>query len=76
MDQYVYYETDLINEVYFQSKGYAGFALPFRNNIIYIEIHNGNQFGEIDFVASAKECGISVHEIFDRINTEKINLVR
>jgi len=47
-----------------------------RENIIYIEIHKGNQFGDIDFMTSANEAGVSIHELFDRINTEKINLVR
>lgn len=54
MDMYVYYETDVINEVYFQTKGFAGFVLPFKQNIVYIEINDGDQFGEIDFDASAK----------------------
>lgn len=39
--------------------------LPFKKNIVYIEIHNGDLFGEIDLIASAKQADISMNQIFD-----------
>jgi len=68
MDQYVYYETDLIKEVYFQCKGFAAFVLPFQSNIIYIEIENGCQFGEIDFIVSAKDNKLDLEQLFENLN--------
>ena len=76
MDQYVYYETDPINEIFFLTQGFAGFVLPFQSNVVYIEILNGNQFGEIDFEACVKANNMdSLSKMFDHIN-EKINLMR
>ena len=60
MDQYVYYETDIITEIYFVQSGFAGFVLPFKYNIVYIEVLKGDFFGEIDFVVAARENDISV----------------
>lgn len=50
--------------------------MPFKYNIVYIEVLKGDFFGEIDFVVAARENDISVEEIIDRINIAKINLVR
>jgi CRP-like cAMP-binding protein len=63
MDQYLYYETDLISEVYFIQKGQAGFVLPLATNIVYINIMQGDHFGEIDFVFTAAESGLEIHEM-------------
>ena len=52
-DQYIYYETDMIDEVYFLTKGSAGFVLPLKCNIVFIEILIGDTFGEIDFVVAS-----------------------
>lgn len=53
MDQYIYYETDLITEIYFMTKGLAGFVLPCKLNIVFLYIGRGEYFGEIDLVAAA-----------------------
>ena len=42
IEQYIYYETDQITEIYFLTKGNAGFVLPFKRNIVYIEIEKGD----------------------------------
>jgi hypothetical protein len=60
MDQYLYYETDHIVEIYFVQEGMAGFVLPFTKNIVYITIRKSDYFGEIDFVVSAKENNVEV----------------
>lgn len=39
VEQYIYYETDLINDVYFMPSGTAGFVLPLKCNKVYIEIN-------------------------------------
>ena len=52
-EQYIFYETDPIEEIYFLTKGNAGFVLPFKQNIVYIEILAGDYFGEIDLVLAA-----------------------
>lgn len=65
MDQYIFYETDQIVEVYFQINGYSAFVLPFQHNIVYIAITQGEIFGEIDFIISAREQGMEVEEMID-----------
>ena len=39
IEQYIYYETDQTEEIFFLSKGTAGFVLPFKKNIVYLEIN-------------------------------------
>jgi len=66
-EQYIYYETDLVTEVYFLTVGVAGFILPFRENVVYIEINNGDYFGEIDLVIASGEHMIDVEDMFENI---------
>lgn len=55
----------------------AGFVLPFQKNIVYVTIRKSDYFGEIDFVVPAKEYGIEVENIFDKINVDNyFNLTR
>lgn len=54
-EQYLYYQTDMINEIYFLTSGTAGFVLPLRKNVVYIEINQGDHFGEIDLVFAAQD---------------------
>ena len=74
--QYIYYETDRITEVYFLTNGTAGFVLPFKENIIYCEINNADSFGEIDLIVASGDNMFSVQEMFENINHMKFNLVR
>lgn len=76
IDQYLYYETDHIVEIYFVQEGMAGFVLPFQKNVVYITIRKSDFFGEIDFVVPAKEQHIEVENLFDKINIDNFNLIR
>ena len=54
-DQYIYYENDNVECIYFLTHGVAGFVLPFRKNIVYVEIDEGDDFGQADITASSIE---------------------
>ena len=49
VDQYIYQEGDLINNIYFLYKGLVGFALP-RQKSFYLIIEEGDTFGVVDIV--------------------------
>ena len=51
-NQFMYFEGDDINNIYFLIKGKAGFALPKYKNTTYIEIQVGSHFGIIDIIGS------------------------
>lgn len=50
----------MIDEVYFLTKGSAGFVLPLKCNIVFIEITVGDTFGEIDFVVASQNTNLTV----------------
>ena len=56
-DQYIYYEGDEINSIYFLIKGNASFVLPSFNNTTFIKINQGDLFGIIDIVGSCYKDG-------------------
>jgi hypothetical protein len=58
------------------TKGNAGFVVPLKHNIVYIEIENGNRFGEFDFIMASGTNGYSIEEMIEKLNQEKFNLVR
>jgi CRP-like cAMP-binding protein len=66
-EQYLYYETDIITDIYFMTHGVAGFVLPFRKNIVYIELNKGDCFGEIDFAISAEQSNMTVKGMFESL---------
>ena len=68
MDQYIYYETDLIGEIFFLSTGWAGFVLPFKQNVVYIDIGVGDFFGEADFAVTAAAENMDIDSMFELIN--------
>lgn len=41
--------------MYFLNKGAAGFVLPFRLHIVYVEVNVGDDFGIADIVSSSIE---------------------
>jgi|TARA_B110000285_G_C14832911_1_gene471713 hypothetical protein len=55
MDEYLYYETDAIEEIFFLTKGSCGFVLPLAQNVVYIKVINGDYVGDLDFVFPAKQ---------------------
>jgi hypothetical protein len=50
--QYVYQDEDQINHIYFLQAGECGFVLPKHENIKYINIPVGANFGIIDIIGS------------------------
>jgi hypothetical protein len=58
------------------TKGNAGFVVPLKQNIVYIEIEDGNRFGEFDFVMAAGAHGYSIEGMVEKINQVNFNLVR
>lgn len=42
--------------------GAAGFVLPFKLGVVYVEIDTGDDFGQADIVDSAQEVDLSVSE--------------
>ena len=75
-DQIVYYESDIIKELFFQLNGFTGYVIPFDTNVVYIQVENGDMFGDIDFIASAKEKGINNREMIQEMEVQKTALVR
>jgi hypothetical protein len=49
-DAYIYYETDLADSIYYLCEGAAGFVIPFLKNVVYVEIDEGDGFGEADII--------------------------
>jgi hypothetical protein len=59
-NDYVFFEGDDIDQIYFLKQGQCFFVLPKYNNYQYIEIDKGQQFGVIDIIA----CTLQ-HDDFD-----------
>jgi hypothetical protein len=51
-------------------------VVPFDGNVVYIEIENGDTFGDIDFIASGKASGIEIKEIIESMDSSKLTLTR
>ena len=49
---YIYFEGDDVQDIFFLIKGKAGFVLPKYQNTTYIDINVGAHFGIIDIVES------------------------
>ena len=45
-------------------KGAAGFVLPFKENIVYVEIDEGDDFGQVDIIAQCLDEDIDVITLF------------
>jgi signal-transduction protein with cAMP-binding, CBS, and nucleotidyltransferase domain len=54
-DSQIYYETDPADSIFFLVKGAAGFVLPFRRNIVYVEVDTGDEIGQEDLVEFSQE---------------------
>ena len=75
IDQIIFYEGDLLEEIFFLTKGCAGFILPYVHNLCYIEIEVGDAFGHLDILLSAqsnKELGsvITCNQMFENIDRQ------
>ena len=50
--------------------------IPFDNNVVYIQIENGDQFGDLDLVASIREARCQLKDMLQNNADCTINLVR
>ena len=67
-DQFIFVENDPIEGIYYLTKGAAGFVLKEKqtqHNIIYIEIIEGDDFGQVDIISCAVDNNCSLQKIFD-----------
>ena len=67
IDTVVFYETDVIEDIYFLTLGNAGFVLPMQDNIVYIEVQVGDLFGQLDITLIAIQRQMDVQEMFDQL---------
>ena len=51
-NQYIFFEGDEVNQIYFMMNGEAGYVLPKHRDIKYIDFQLGSHFGVIDIVGS------------------------
>ena len=75
-NEIIYYQADKADEIYFQLNGLCAFVIPFDYNVAYIQIENGDQFGDLDLVASARESRVEQNEMLNLHAEHSINLVR
>lgn len=64
-DSQIYYETDLADSIYFLVGGAAGFVIPFRRNIVYIEVDTGDEIGQEDLVEFSEEQDCDILTIIE-----------
>ena len=62
---HIYYETDLVDSIFFLCSGAGGFVIPFLRNVVYVEIDEGDSFGESDIIQTVleEECQCSLIEL-------------
>lgn len=51
-DQFIYFEGDDVNCIYFLKQGHAGYVLPRHKNLMYVKLFKGCNFGASDIVGS------------------------
>lgn len=60
-DQYVFYEEkDHFESMFFICRGQAAYVLPFRRNIVYVELQVGDDFGHVDVILSSITLGLPI----------------
>lgn len=64
-DSQIYYETDPADSIYFLVSGAAGFVLPFRRNIVYVEVDTGDEIGQEDLVEFSQEQDCDILTILE-----------
>lgn len=62
-DQYVYVEDDQIESIYFLSKGGAGYVIPSKRNVVYLEVNEGDDFGQLDIMSCSVDHQLSITDI-------------
>lgn len=69
-NNYIYFEGDSINNIYFLKNGECGFVLPKHHNLKYIDMKQGQYFGVIDIVACCMNEGLYQFENFMQCKTK------
>ena len=62
-DQYIFFEDDDVSCIYFLKKGKAGYVLPRQNNLLYVTLSEGFQFGLTCIVGSFMQQGKQAFDI-------------
>lgn len=62
-DIHIYYETDLVDSIYFLSDGAAGFVVPIFRNVVFVELDEGDSFGESDIIQSCLDEDIPLMDM-------------
>ena len=73
IDQYIYQESDRVTDIYFVASGWCGFVLPFKQNVVYIDIKKGEFFGEVDIAIAATASGATFRQIIDKSHESGIS---
>ena len=66
--EYIYSEGEEANMMFFMLSGKANYVLPSYDNVGYIDIQIGDQFGIIDIVGSSIDHEFPVNKWFDSKN--------
>ena len=72
-DEHIYYENDLLSNIYFLKTGSCNYVLPKFSNTPFIRVEKNTCFGLIDFVASLlnKSQAADLHSIMHLLDTEE-----
>lgn len=66
--EYLYYEDEPTNEIFFLIEGKAQFVLPRYDNTPYIDIQIGAHFGLMDICGSMKKLNLPIGNWFEHKN--------
>lgn len=75
-EDFIYFETDGIEDIFFLVKGRAAFVVPFLENVVYIEIEAGDKFGEMDIVNTSLQTQVSLDNVVKQLHTTSKLLMR
>ena len=51
-NEYIYNKGSLIDEIFFLTEGKVGYVIPEFDDLVYVAIHEGDYFGDIDYVCN------------------------
>lgn len=67
-EEFIYNDTDSIEDIFFLVRGSAAFVIPSLDNIVYIEIEPGDKFGEIDIQYACLQSGENMDDFILKIH--------
>ena len=56
---YIYEEGDPVNEIYFLTKGFAGFVIPKYNDMVIVTLTKGDNFGIMDLISNQEDFAMA-----------------